>query len=678
MHPGAVCSSEFRSLLQNPGSSCGLKQDACVQLSNFTLHQEPRDPGGIVFVQQSSLCAEAQSFRRNVNLWKLERNEDDDVAKREYARCMKECVHMRNQCKHQTSRSTIMALKAGLKLKVKRCYILALLSLLTFSAVMINTYSPFPSEQTGLPSHGPQQKRPTELLRRLPLNVHSGDRKLSRVKDSTKHTPVGHGYQNRGIKIQKRVHKPTKGNAKGAKGGKKKHSLQTFVVNMKEMLANQPGNGNESKSKHAIQLLPRHDQIMTQSASTGSFQPRIKPCRHKCSPDAPKPERFMGSTGSLRVNLKNTSGTKTHERRSASSPKKKPQSVLENNVVSGEGADLPDFMTRWCQISHDDIFSENWNQTQADSLPWFSRDDVEKIDLLARGTVLTKARLSGHGQVLQVGLGEDSERNHTRLCQEGNCALIKRPGDWIEVLAFHLDRILGLNRSLPAVMRMFNSSLLPYKYTSGSGRPVVWWDPDIQHLADDDNDQNSFLLTWTQYQTLLKARCGIQVPLDSTMCVGVHHSEWGRLALFDFLLQVNDRLDRYCCGFQPDPTEMCVENLLNVKCANSKDLMLVHILVRRTDPSRLVFIDNAGRPRQPHHNLNFRLTESIDEFPERAVSVLRSGCLERLLLRSLSVDKELWRSRGGAAGLRGTVHTIQHRAQILLQRIQDKRLNHDL
>ncbi|GAA6099533.1 Golgi-associated kinase 1A isoform X1 [Tachysurus ichikawai] len=145
-----------------------------------------------------------------------------------------------------------------------------------------------------------------------------------------------------------------------------------------------------------------------------------------------------------------------------------------------------------------------------------------------------------------------------------------------------------------------------------------------------------------------------------------------------YLPQVNDRLDRYCCGFQPDPADMCVENLLNVKCANPKDLMLVHILVRRTDPSRLVFIDNAGRPHHPQDNLNFRLIEGIEEFPERAMSVLRSGCLEQLLLRSLSVDKELWERQGGEAGLRAIIQTLQHRAQILLQHTQNMRVNSDL
>uniref|UniRef100_A0A3P8SI86 Golgi associated kinase 1A n=1 Tax=Amphiprion percula TaxID=161767 RepID=A0A3P8SI86_AMPPE len=147
------------------------------------------------------------------------------------------------------------------------------------------------------------------------------------------------------------------------------------------------------------------------------------------------------------------------------------------------------------------------------------------------------------------------------------------------VFAFHLDRVLGLNRSLPAVLRTFHSEVLPYRYISGTPRPAVWWDPDIQHLAEKDNDQNSVQLTWVQYQKLLQARCGSHTDQRSAHCVGVQHSEWGRLALFDFLLQINDRLDRYCCGFTPDPTELCVENLLHAKCGNTKDLKLVHILV---------------------------------------------------------------------------------------------------
>ncbi|XP_026871215.2 Golgi-associated kinase 1A [Electrophorus electricus] len=594
-----------------------------------------------------------------------------------------------------------MSLRPGLKLRVKRRYIVAFLSLLTVSAVMINTRSPSPSEERSVPPKGPQHKQATGLkvtdsilpLHRLPPHGRSGAWKLSEMKDPAKPLPLeGRHHQHRGNKVQERVQraiqKHLKNNVKrtftkpkqGVYLGKNKHLPQMFKASAKGRQNNKQGNG-KVLSNDIHHLLSSHVQTVLQSASMQSLQPDMRPCRHKCSPDGPKPERLLGKAGAQQpLELKHASGeTNIHERKAEPAKKERHHFTSKNiNIVSGAEADGRDFMTGWCETLHDKNFRENWRQTRAESLPWFSRDDVEKMDMLATGTVLSKARLPGHGQVLQVGLGSCSDcalplgGNHSRLCETGNCALIKRTSDWFEVLAFHLDRVLGLNRSLPAVLRTFHSDLLPYKYTSGSLRPVVWWDPDIQHLADDDNDQKSFSLTWPQYQTLLKTRCGIQMPLNSSACVGVHHSEWGRLALFDFLLQVHDRLDRYCCGFHPDPADLCVENLLNVQCSNPQHLMLVHILVRRADPSRLVFIDNAGRPRHPQDDLNFRLLEGIDEFPARALQVLRSGCLEQLLLHSLSADKALWESRGGAAGLRTTIHNLQHRANALLQHIRGK------
>jgi len=138
------------------------------------------------------------------------------------------------------------------------------------------------------------------------------------------------------------------------------------------------------------------------------------------------------------------------------------------------------------------------------------------------------------------GAGLEHTATHSERCQQGYCSLIKRTSDWFEVFAFHLDRVLGLNRSLPAVLRTFHSDILPYQYISGTPRPAVWWDPDIQHLADEDSDQNSVPLNWVQYQKLLQAKCGNKTDLRSEPCVGVQHSEWGRLALYDFLLQVRE------------------------------------------------------------------------------------------------------------------------------------------
>ncbi|XP_063264437.1 Golgi-associated kinase 1A isoform X2 [Prinia subflava] len=185
---------------------------------------------------------------------------------------------------------------------------------------------------------------------------------------------------------------------------------------------------------------------------------------------------------------------------------------------------------------------------ERDTPPWLSADDLQKMWLLSRGQVVSKSRVPAHGQVMRVGLravgdargdakGDVSPASPEGDCQDGRCGLIKRPGDLYEVLAFHLDRVLGLNRSLPAVARRFSSHLLPYSYTSGAPRPVIWWAPDLQHLEDANNDQNSCALGWLQYQQMLQPHRPMPVAGDAP-CSSIPHSEWSRLALFDFLLQL--------------------------------------------------------------------------------------------------------------------------------------------
>nr|XP_019583062.1 PREDICTED: protein FAM198A-like isoform X2 [Rhinolophus sinicus] len=305
--------------------------------------------------------------------------------------------------------------------------------------------------------------------------------------------------------------------------------------------------------------------------------------------------------------------------------------------------------------------------------PWFTEHDVQTLRLLAQGEVVGKARVPGHGQVVQVGFStegalQDVSPGLSRLCSQGLCGLIKRPGDLSEVLSFHVDRVLGLHRSLPAVARRFHSPLLPYRYTDGGVRPVIWWAPDVQHLGDPDDDQNSLALGWLQYQALLARGCSRP---GQAQCLGIHHAEWARLALFDFLLQVHDRLDRYCCGFEPEPSEPCVQEGLREKCGNPSELRLVHILVRSSDPSHLVYIDNAGNLQRPEDKLNFRLLEGIDGFPESVVKVLASGCLHNMLLKSLQMDLVFWESQGGRQGLKQVLQTLERRGQILLGYIRD-------
>ncbi|XP_056331489.1 Golgi-associated kinase 1A isoform X2 [Danio aesculapii] len=535
-----------------------------------------------------------------------------------------------------------MALRLWMKLRLKCRFVVAFLFLFSLSVAIIYTLPPFQSEQIRVNVRGPRNNKPSKLLEKWSLrpyrNLPGKSLKNPEMKDSAKHLLMfSHFHQSFSSgKIAEGKASTKKPSSKQYMKNANKNPIKPFQGSAKRAQAVRLR--NSSSSNTTIHLLrSRHDPAFPQPASIRSLRPNYKTCRHKCTPDGDKVERIVGhfSDAQQVVKLKQAPREAgTHERQAGPSERKRPKFKRESiNSIPAEAG-----INDWCKT-----FTETWNQTKAESLPWFSADDIKKMALLSRGNVLSKARLPGHGQVVQVGLSDKNDTfasaGHLKRCQTESCALIKRPNDWSEVFAFHLDRVLGLNRSLPAVLRAFHSEILPYQYTSGTPRPVVWWDPSIQHLSDAENDQNSFSLTWPQYQALLKSRCGIQVPQNFTTCVGVHHSEWGQLALFDFLLQV-----------------------------------------RKTEPSKLVFIDNAGRPHQPHDNLNFRLVEGIDEFPEKAVSILQSGCLKKMLLHSLSVDREFWLSRGEASGLKSLIQHTEQRAKALLRHIQEKnlRLNRDL
>lgn len=76
----------------------------------------------------------------------------------------------------------------------------------------------------------------------------------------------------------------------------------------------------------------------------------------------------------------------------------------------------------------------------------------------------------------------------------------------------------------------------------------------------------------------------------------------------------------------------------------------------------------------PKDKLNFRLLEGIDRFPEAAVQVLASGCLQNLLLKSLQMDPVFWESQGGAPGLTRVLQTLEWRGRVLLRHIQKHNL----
>lgn len=82
---------------------------------------------------------------------------------------------------------------------------------------------------------------------------------------------------------------------------------------------------------------------------------------------------------------------------------------------------------------------------------WMSKDDILNMRMLADSPIESIQEVPSHKAVLVVFARGPSTMG--TACNQGRCGIVKRPLDMSEVFAFHLDRILGLNRSLPSVSR---------------------------------------------------------------------------------------------------------------------------------------------------------------------------------------------------------------------------------
>lgn len=121
--------------------------------------------------------------------------------------------------------------------------------------------------------------------------------------------------------------------------------------------------------------------------------------------------------------------------------------------------------------------------------PWFSPQDVKAMRFLADVKVLRiKEVSSGFSPSLLIFEGETrgsvSNQKYTKLSSlcGGRCGVINSPLDNTEVFAFHLDRVLGLNRTLPAVAREF--SFLHGMSTDTRTKLYFAFKPTISFITD--------------------------------------------------------------------------------------------------------------------------------------------------------------------------------------------------
>ncbi|XP_070533866.1 Golgi-associated kinase 1A-like [Ptychodera flava] len=317
--------------------------------------------------------------------------------------------------------------------------------------------------------------------------------------------------------------------------------------------------------------------------------------------------------------------------------------------------------------------------------PWFDRSDVLRMESMSNGNVSHVFSVPQHKRVKEVifedkcGLKIDSIDD----CVD-KCGVQKSPEDIHEVYAFHVDRVLGFNRSLPAVARRFGGKTndrafakFGDRFSDGVIRPMVWFDPSIRHSGTLQPDQNSMSLWWTDYQRELSYKCfskdNVEDSLRNKNCTAkIRHIEWGRLAVYDFLLQNHDRIDRSCCGYDRDEGELCFSSgLYERECKDIKRQHLVHIFTRTSDESRLVFIDNVFNPNRSVEHLNYRLLQGIQEIPKTPIAVLKSGKFREMMLQSLYLDKVFWEDQGGRPHVEKLIDIIEKRAQKLITYVDE-------
>ncbi|XP_047208624.1 Golgi-associated kinase 1B isoform X3 [Girardinichthys multiradiatus] len=299
---------------------------------------------------------------------------------------------------------------------------------------------------------------------------------------------------------------------------------------------------------------------------------------------------------------------------------------------------------------------------------WFSTQDVKSMHFLADAKVLRMkeiTRVNAPPLLIFESVDMDHLVSQKHLKRNnvcgGRCGIIYGPVDNTEVFAFHLDRVLGLNRTIPAVSRKFGF------LHDGQTCQVVLWDASL-YTEDLAAGPATIRITWREYQNLLTQRCWHRnvIPKSDSGCSSICHSEWSKLAVFDFLLQIHNRLDPSCCGFRPGQEIVCAEPGHHATCKDQENLQLANIVHRKHDLRHLVFTNNKGFFDRNEDNLDFRLLEGIKELPEQAVSVLRNRKLREKLLQSLFLDQIYWESQGGRHGIDKLIDVIEKRAKVLL------------
>ena len=178
--------------------------------------------------------------------------------------------------------------------------------------------------------------------------------------------------------------------------------------------------------------------------------------------------------------------------------------------------------------------------------PWLSKNDADVLRRLVDDPIASfqtfHSKLTG-----KLGLGvliyepdyrtagfNNQRTTVTELCADKGvtCAMLFPPAEIHRVLAFHLDRVLGFNRTLPTVSRKLSGEI-----RRQAGMPVDINFPLMLYEPSLYEDTELSEITRDQLSDCLAEGNGGKYELDA--CSGILTDDWGAVAVFDFLLQVS-------------------------------------------------------------------------------------------------------------------------------------------
>uniref|UniRef100_A0A4W3J3Z6 Uncharacterized protein n=1 Tax=Callorhinchus milii TaxID=7868 RepID=A0A4W3J3Z6_CALMI len=261
--------------------------------------------------------------------------------------------------------------------------------------------------------------------------------------------------------------------------------------------------------------------------------------------------------------------------------------------------------------------------TSSALVTWFSQKDKELMRFLTQGSVQKIQYLTRRRQMVQVILATNTPfpvDGSGDQCKAGACALVKDLTNLNEVVAFHLDRILGLNVSQPVVSRQLTSWLMPHRYIDDHPRPVVRWDPSISLPQGANRYQDAYFARMVQYPSIFR-QCGTE---SDGVCHQHASPELKRIKLLDYFLQEGEMLP-----------------------SGSDD---------KNDQNAVTFA-------------------SSDWLSPKALEVISSECLPGLLVLSLYQDREYWHSKS-LHEMGNLADRIGKRADVFLKQIQESQQNH--